>query len=43
MYVLTEEKCSRFLGFFFLFLHILYVPLAHLWKKSSGIMKNTEL
>lgn len=29
--------------FFFLFLYILYVPLAHLWKKSSAIMKNTEL
>lgn len=31
------------LFFFLLFLHILYAPLAHLWKKSSGIMKNTEL
>lgn len=41
---IEEEKCSRFFGFFFfVFLHILYVPLAHLWKKSSGIMKNTEL
>lgn len=31
------------LFFFLLFLHILYAPLAHLWKKSSSIMKNTEL
>lgn len=39
---LTEEKCSRFF-FCFLLVHILYAPLADWWKKSSSIIKNTEL
>lgn len=29
--------------FFFLLVHILYAPLADWWKKSSSIIKNTEL
>lgn len=43
MYVLKKKNVPGFWVFFFVFLHILYAPLAHLWKKSSGIMKNTEL
>lgn len=29
--------------FCFLLVHILYAPLADWWKKSSSIIKNTEL